>query len=51
MFDFGDDWIFQCRVLKELNEITPHPQVIRSKGDAPEQYPDWDNEDDDDDDW
>ena len=52
VFDFGDDWIFQCRVLKELNEITPHPQVIRSKGDAPEQYPDWDNEDDDDDeDW
>ena len=50
LFDFGDDWIFQCRVLKELNEITSHPQVIRSKGEAPEQYPDWEDEYDDDDD-
>ncbi len=51
VFDFGDDWTFQCRVLKELNEITPHPRVIRSKGEAPEQYPDWEDDgwDDDDD--
>ena len=57
VFDFGDDWTFQCRVLKELNEITPHPRVIRSKGEAPEQYPDWEDEDwededgDDDENW
>ena len=46
IFDFGDDWEFQCRVLKELEEITKTPMIVRSKGEAPEQYPDWDEEDD-----
>ena len=57
VFDFGDDWTFQCRVLKELDEITARPRVIRSKGEPPEQYPDWEDEDwededdDEDEDW
>ena len=54
LFDFGDEWLFQCKILKELDQITDSPKIIRWKGDPPEQYPDWDDEDDDwddEDDW
>ena len=44
VFDFGDAWTFQCRVLKELDEVTASPRVIRWKGAPPDQYPDWDGE-------
>ncbi len=47
VFDFGDEWTFQCRVLRELNEITKLPRIIRSKGTPPSQYGYWDDEDDD----
>lgn len=42
LFDYGDEWIFQCKVLRLTDDITESPQVIRSKGEAPPQYPDWD---------
>ena len=45
LFDFGDEWRFNCKVLRAMPELTESPQVIRSKGDAPEQYPDWDEDD------
>lgn len=45
IFDFGDEWIFQCKTLRELPEPTPEAITIRSVGDAPEQYGDWDDED------
>lgn len=51
VFDFGDDWTFQCRVLRELDEITAEPVIIRKKGEAPPQYPEWDEEDWDEEDW
>jgi hypothetical protein len=38
LFDFGDEWVFQCRVLKALADACPQPLVVRSKGEAPEQY-------------
>lgn len=44
LFDFGEEWRFQCRVLRELEEKTKTPLVIRAVGEAPEQYPegeDW----------
>lgn len=47
LFDFGDEWLFQCRVLRELDEKTDIPVVIRSVGESPEQYPpcdDWDED-------
>ena len=44
LFDFGADWCFQCKVLRELEERTDIPGVIRSVGDAPEQYPDFGEE-------
>ena len=46
LFDFGDEWIFQCRVLREIEERTAVPSVIRSVGEAPEQYPEYDDEED-----
>ena len=40
-FDFGDDWIFSCRVMEvdPDEEMTGYPKVIKSKGEAPLQYP------------
>jgi hypothetical protein len=38
LFDFGDEWRFQCKVLKVLDEKTKMPEIIRSKGEAPSQY-------------
>jgi len=48
LFDFGDEWVFQCRVLHIENRKIDVPLIIRSVGDAPEQYPDWDDFDEDD---
>jgi hypothetical protein len=45
VFDFGDGWIFQCKVLGTNEETPEKPVIIKSKGKAPEQYPDWDGED------
>ena len=52
VFDFGDEWEFQCKVLRELGEDTKTPLVIRSVGESPEQYPEWEEyeEDEDEDD-
>ncbi len=44
LFDFGDEWRFQCRILQELEEKTDEPKVIKAVGEAPEQYPSWDDE-------
>lgn len=44
LFDFGDEWVFQCKVLRETDEKTDIPGVIRSVGEAPEQYPSYDEE-------
>lgn len=45
LFDFGDEWRFQCKVLRELEEQTDIPCVIRSVGESPNQYPEWEDED------
>lgn len=44
VFDFGDEWRFQCKVLRELDEQLDVPRVIRSVGESPEQYTEWDEE-------
>lgn len=49
VFDFGDEWRFQCKVLRELEEDTKTPLVIRSVGEPPEQYPEWEEDEDEDD--
>ena len=45
LFDFGDEWRFQCKVLRELEEQIDIPRIIRSVGESPEQYPEWEDED------
>ncbi len=37
IFDFGEEWRFQCKLLRELEEEMATPAVIRSMGEAPEQ--------------
>lgn len=44
VFDFGDEWTFQCRVLRVEEGGSAEPEVIRSKGEAPPQYGSWDDE-------
>lgn len=45
IFDFGDDWRFQCKVLNILDEDTKEPVVVRTKGVAPLQYSEFDEDD------
>lgn len=47
IFDFGYDWRFQCKVLNILDEDTKEPVIVRAKGEAPPQYPVFDEDDDD----
>jgi hypothetical protein len=44
LFDFGDEWMFTVRVDEILYSDVPpvRPVVVEKKGDAPVQYPDWD---------
>lgn len=46
LFDFGDEWKFQCKVLNVLEEDTPKALIVRSVGESPEQYPDYEDFDD-----
>ncbi len=39
VFDYGDEWRFQCKVLQILNERTDDTEIVRMKGAPPEQYP------------
>lgn len=44
LFDFGDEWRFQCRVLRTNNEDIEEAMIVRMVGESPEQYPDYDYE-------
>ena len=44
LFDFGDEWRFQCKVLRELEERTDIPGTVRTVGEAPVQYTDCEEE-------
>lgn len=47
VFDFGDNWQFPVQILaiEDTTEITPDItfKLIETKGEAPEQYPNWEN--------
>jgi hypothetical protein len=47
-YDYGDSWHFitQCTAIQETAK-KEKAKVIKSVGEAPEQYPDWDDEDED----
>lgn len=51
LFDYGDEWIFHvnCSSVGKTDPDIKYPLVIASKGKAPEQYPDYDEEYDDED--
>jgi len=48
VFDFEEEWLFQCKILRVLEEDTKLPALLREVGEAPFQYgdPDWDEEED-----
>ena len=51
LFDYGDDWRFEIRWIatgKQYKGKT-YPVTLASVGEAPEQYPDWDDDWDEDD--
>lgn len=48
LFDFGDSWKFDLSLEKiDEKETLKEAAVIESHGEPPEQYPSWDDEDDD----
>jgi Plasmid pRiA4b ORF-3-like protein len=49
LFDYGDEWRFivECKKIGQADS-GEYPRVLESKGEAPEQYPDYDEEDEDD---
>jgi hypothetical protein len=50
LFDFGDSWEFQVTVTSIYDADSPlkRPVILKAVGEAPEQYPDWDEEYEDD---
>ena len=50
LFDYGDDWRFRVSLKAKGTKLakTRYPRVIATRGDAPPQYPDPDDIDDDD---
>lgn len=46
LFDYGDEWRFivECKKIGETDG-GKYPRLLESKGEAPEQYPDYDEED------
>ena len=49
IFDFGEEWRFKIKVLRIENEAIKSPIVIKYVGDAPCQYDDFDDENEEDD--
>jgi len=47
VFDFGDCWVFQIKVLRIVDETTPTPKILKSVGEV-SQYGDDEDEDEDD---
>jgi hypothetical protein len=50
VFDFGDYWEFmiQLQDIRQTDIKLEHPKIMETHGKAPEQYPDWDEDDDED---
>jgi hypothetical protein len=50
LFDYGDDWLFRVKLEKTAKKIATvrYPRVVASHGEAPAQYPDPDDFDDED---
>ena len=44
LFDFGDSWWFEIKVVKIADGSVSQPVIVKSKNPAPMQYPMWDME-------
>lgn len=45
LFDYGDEWRFEVEFLREgFPEKTDYPRIIDSRGEAPQQYTDYEEE-------
>jgi hypothetical protein len=46
LFDYGDDWLFRIKLIGSSQKAAKvrYPRILASKGEAPEQYPDFDSE-------
>lgn len=51
LFDFGDAWWFDIKVKAVTDGSVPAPELIKSVHDAPVQYPDYEGDDYDEDQW
>jgi hypothetical protein len=51
LFDYGDSWEFKVTLtsIHEADVPLKRPAILKTVGEAPEQYPDWDEEYEDDD--
>ncbi len=49
LFDYGDDWLFRVKLQKTAKKIAKvrYPRIVATHGEAPEQYPDPDELDED----
>lgn len=47
IFDFGDEWTFQCKVLREVDDAGKNAEIVKSVGEAPQRYPVYDDDFDD----
>jgi hypothetical protein len=49
LFDYGDDWRFRVSLKARGTKLAKvrYPRVVATSGDAPPQYPDIDDDDDD----
>lgn len=50
LFDYGDDWLFRVKLKETGSKLARvrYPRVVATKGEAPPQYPDPDDIDDED---
>ncbi len=50
LFDYGDEWLFlvECMGISDPLPKVKYPRVAETVGEAPEQYPDYDEEGDED---
>lgn len=48
IFDFGDEWIFKisCVDIMPIEDKERYPMIISKQGTAPDQYPDYEDEED-----
>ena len=50
LFDYGDEWRFQIKVLRVVEETTSRPVILKSVGQV-SQYGEYDDEDEDEDEY